>query len=61
MQKVEPAVALDVKDQVEFAGILVRQEMAALDSCSVQQHVNPPAALAHPVDDIGHCRPNPSG
>src|SRR5208283_3843567 len=51
MQQIEPAVALDIKDQVEFGGGLVRQEMTALDSSGVQQHVNAPATLAHLIDD----------
>ena len=46
MQQVEPAVALDVEDQVEFARVLVGQQVAALDAGGVQQDVDAPAALA---------------
>src|SRR5271165_778081 len=54
MQKVEPAVALHIKDQVEFTRIFVRQEVTALDSGSVQQHVNSAATLAQLVDDASY-------
>ena len=54
MQQIEPAVALDVEDQIEFARVLIGQEVAALDASRVQQHVDPPASLAHLLDHFGH-------
>ena len=54
VQKVEPAITLDVEDQVEFTLVLVGQEVTALDSGGVQQHIDAAATLAHLVDDAGH-------
>ena len=45
MQQVEPAVGLHVEDQIEFALVFVRQEVAALHACGVQQHVDAAAVL----------------
>ena len=53
VQQIEPAVRLDVEDQVELALVFVGQEVAALQSGGVQQHVDAAAALAHLLDDLG--------
>ncbi len=47
-QQIEPTVALHVEHQIEFARLLVRQEVTALDAGSMQQHVDAPAALDAP-------------
>ena len=54
VQEIEPAIAFHIKDQVEFARVLVRKEVASLDACGVQQHVDSPAALPHLLDDFAH-------
>ena len=54
VQKIEPAVTLDVEDQVEFTLVLVGQEVTAFNAGGVQQHIDATAALAHLVDDAGH-------
>ena len=53
-EKVEPAVRFDVKHQVEFARLLIRQEMGAFHTRGVQQNVHAPAAVAHLADGFGH-------
>src|SRR5271167_2661327 len=50
----EPTVALDIKDQIEFARILVGQEVAAFRSGGVQQHIDVSAAFSHLPDDLGY-------
>src|ERR1017187_2825692 len=54
MQKIEPAIALDVEDKIEFTRILVRQEVASLDAGRGQHHVEPPTVIAHLLDDFVH-------
>ena len=54
MQEIEPAVALDVEDQVELARFFVRQEVTALNTGGMQQHIDAAAALAHLVNDFGY-------
>src|SRR6185437_12869370 len=54
MQQIEPAIALHIEDKVKFAGVLIQEEMAALDTRSVQQDVNAPAAGADLVHDLGY-------
>src|ERR1017187_6316643 len=54
MQQVEPAVTLDVEDQVEFLWVFVWQEVTAFNSGSVQQYIDSTAALAHLLDDFGN-------
>jgi len=43
MQKIEPAVALDVEDQIEFTRVFLWQKVAALYASGVQEHIDVPA------------------
>ena len=45
---------LTSKTRSNSRGSLSGQEVAALHSGGVQQHVDAPAALAHLLDDFGH-------
>ena len=54
MQQIEPSVGLHVEDQIELALVFVGQEVAALQSGGVQQHVDAAAALTHLLDDLGN-------
>ena len=56
VQQVEPAVGLDVEDEVELALLLVGQEVADLEPGGVQQHVDRAAALADAGDHLGDGR-----
>ena len=53
MQKIEPAVAFDVEDQIEFPRFFVGEKVAALHTGGVQKHVDAAAARAHLVDNLG--------
>ena len=48
VQQVEPAVALDVEDQVVLARLLVGERVADVEPGGVQQHVDPAVPLADP-------------
>ena len=54
MQKIEEAVALYIEDEIEFARIFVRHEVAAFDAGCMQQHVNAHAVFPYLVDHFGY-------
>ncbi len=57
MQQVEPAVTLDVEDEVVLGRLLVGQPAADLQPGRVQQHVHPAADRPDPVQHAGdRCR-----